>query len=410
MINTLWLFMFLIAIFSSLLQFLFNNDVEVFSLIVGAIFKNAQVAVEISLGLIGILSFWLGILKIIEETGIAQKISKKLSPLFKIIMKDVPENSPAISTIVLNMSANFLGLDNAATPVGLKAMEQLQTYNTKKDEASDAQILFMILNASSITFIPITILMYRAQMGALRPTDVFIPILIATSVSTLVGFLSVAIKQRINLKNKILLKWILGFVLFILLTSIGFLAVDYEKRLQISSIIGNLILILLIGIVMLTAIKQKVKAYELFIDGAKEGFNIAIKIIPYLVSMLVAIGVLRASGFLDIIINAIKYLGNSLNINVSFVDALPTAIIKPFSGSGARAMMIETMQTFGADSFPAFCSSVIQGSTETTFYVLTVYFGAINISKTRYALKYALFSDLAGIFAAIFVSYMFYSN
>ena len=410
MINTIWLFMFLIAILSALLQFLLGHNIEIFSHIVNAIFSNAKVAVEISLGLIGIMAFWLGILKIIEETGIAQKISAKLSPLFKVIMKDIPENSPAISTIVLNMSANFLGLDNAATPVGLKAMEQLQVHNPKKDEASDAQILFMILNASSITFIPITIFMYRAQMGALRPTDVFIPILIATSISTLVGFLSVAIKQGIDLRNKTLLKWGIGFGLFIVLTCLIFFNIDYEKRILISSVLGNVILVLLLGFVMIKALKQRAKAYELFISGAKEGFNVAIKIIPYLVSMLVAIGVLRASLVLDAIMDGIKYICGIFNINALFVDALPTAFMKPLSGSGARAMMIETMQTFGADSFAAFCSSVIQGSTETTFYVLTVYFGAVNISKTRYALKYALFSDLAGILAAIFVSYMFYSN
>lgn len=409
MINILWVWMFLIAIVSAILQFFINNNTETFSLLVEAIFKNAQTAVEISIGLVGILGFWLGILKIIEETGIAQKISEKLSPLFKVIMKDIPENSPAISTVVLNMAANFLGLDNAATPIGLKAMEQLQEYNTKKDEASDAQILFMIINASSITFIPITIFMYRAQMGATRPTEVFIPILLATSVSTLVGFLSVAIKQRIDLKNKTLLKWVLGIVLFIIITCLGFLAIDYEKRLYFSSIIGNMILISLIGVVLFIALRKKVKGYELFIEGAKDGFNVAIKIIPYLVSMLVAIGVLRASGVLDLFISGINYICNFLNLDNSFVNALPVALMKPLSGSGARAMMIETMQTFGADSFASFVASVVQGSTETTFYVLTVYFGAVRISKIRYALKYALISDLAGIIAAIVFSYMFYS-
>ena len=409
MINALWLLMFLIAIISAFLQFIINHNLEAFSLIVEAIFKNAQIAVEVSIGLVGILTFWLGILKIIEETGIAQKISEKLSPLFNVIMKDIPKNSPAISTVVLNMAANFLGLDNAATPMGLKAMEQLQEYNKQKDTASDAQILFMIINSSSITFIPITIFMYRAQLGATRPTEVFIPILLATSVSTLVGFLSVAIKQRIDLKNKILLKWILGIALFIGLTCFSFLAIDYEKRLLISSIIGNLILISLIGIVLFIALRKKVKSYELFIDGAKDGFNVAIKILPYLVAMLVAIGVLRASGFLDILMNGINYLCNLINIDNSFINALPTAFMKPLSGSGARAMMIETMQNFGADSFAGFVSSVIQGSTETTFYVLTVYFGAVRISKTRYALKYALISDLSGIIAAIVFSYMFYN-
>lgn len=410
MINTLWLWMFLIAIISAIIQFVTGNNVEVFSLIVDSIFSNAKTAVDISLGLIGILSFWLGLLKIIEETGIAQKISNKLSPLFRVLMKDVPENSPAISTVVLNMAANFLGLDNAATPVGLKAMEQLQVHNRKKDEASDAQILFMILNSSSITFIPITIFMYRAQMGAVQPTDVFIPILLATSVSTFVGFLSVAIKQKINLKNRLLIKWMSYFIIFITTICIFFSILPYQKRLLLSASIGNAILVLLIGIVMIIALKKKIKSYEIFIDGAKEGFSVAVKIIPYLVSMLVVIGIFRASGVLDILMQSIKSICVILNIDAKFVDALPVAFMKPLSGSGARAMMIETMKTFGANSFPSFVASVIQGSTETTFYVLTVYFGAINISKTRYALKYALWSDFAGIVAAILFSYMFYAN
>ncbi|MBQ8750399.1 MAG: hypothetical protein IJZ30_02025 [Alphaproteobacteria bacterium] len=410
MINTLWLWMFLIAIISAIIQFVTGNNVEVFSLIVDSIFSNAKTAVDISLGLIGILSFWLGLLKIIEETGIAQKISNKLSPLFRVLMKDVPENSPAISTVVLNMAANFLGLDNAATPVGLKAMEQLQVHNRKKDEASDAQILFMILNSSSVTFIPITIFMYRAQMGAAYPTDVFIPILLATSVSTFVGFLSVAIKQKINLKNRLLIKWMSYFIIFITTICIFFSILPYQKRLLLSASIGNAILVLLIGLVMIIALKKKIKSYEIFIDGAKEGFSVAIKIIPYLVSMLVVIGIFRASGVLDIFMQGIKGMCVMFNIDAKFVDALPVAFMKPLSGSGARAMMIETMKTFGANSFPSFVASVIQGSTETTFYVLTVYFGAINISKTRYALKYALWSDFAGIVAAILFSYMFYAN
>jgi len=402
--------MFLVAVIYAIFQFLWGSNIEIFSSIVSSIFSNAQTAVEISIGLIGILCFWLGFLKIIEETGIAQKISIKLSPLFKVLMKDIPDNSPAISSVVLNMTANILGLDNAATPVGLKAMEQLQAYNNKKDEASDAQILFMVINASSITLIPITIFMYRAQMGAIQPTDVFIPILLATTVSTFVGFLSVAIKQKINFKNAILLKCIFSFVMFISFICVSFSLIPPQKRILISANIGNAVLILLIGLVLFIAFKKKIKSYEIFIEGAKEGFGVAIKIIPYLVSMLVVVGVLRASGVLDALMIGIKNICIVLNMDSSFVDALPTAFMKPLSGSGARAMMIETMKTFGPDSFPAFVSSVIQGSTETTFYVLTVYFGSINISKTRYALKYALWSDFAGIVAAILFSYMFYAN
>ena len=410
MINVLWAGMFLSAVLMALIHAVFMNNTQTFNLLTQAVFQNAQTAVEISIGLVGILSFWLGFLKLVEQSGIADKISQKLTPLFQVIMKDVPGNSPAISTVVLNMAANFLGLDNAATPMGLKAMEQLQEHNPHKDTASDAQILFMILNASSVTLIPITIFMYRAQMGASRPTEVFIPILLATSISTLVGFLSIAVKQRIDLRNRILLKWLGGFALFIAAICCAFYLIDYDKRLAVSSVIGNILLILLISFVISIAVYKRVNCYEAFVDGAKEGFSVAIRILPYLLGMLVVVGVFRASGILDLFIDAIKYFCSFLQLDASFADALPTVFIKPFSGSGARAMMIETMQNFGADSFAAFCSSVIQGSTETTFYVLTVYFGAVNISKTRYALKYALWADVAGITAAIAVSYMFYMH
>jgi spore maturation protein SpmA len=409
-VNVIWIGMFLIAVLTAIIRFVFFNDTEIFALLTKSIFQNAEIAVQISLGLIGILSFWLGILRIIESTGISDILSNKLYPLFRIIMKDIPHNSPAISTIVLNMAANFLGLDNAATPMGIKAMEELQKHNKKPDEASDAQILFMLLNASSVTFIPITIFMYRDQLGATNPTDVFIPILLATSTSTLVAFISVAIKQKIDLKNMIIIKWLFAFIMLIIGISVIFYSIPLENRLLISANIGNAILILLISAILFIALKKKISSYEIFIEGAKEGFNVAIKIIPYLVSMLVAIGIFRASGILDYIIIAIKHIVNIVGLDTSFVDALPTAFMKPLSGSGARAMMIETMQNHGANSFSAFIASTIQGSTETTFYVLTVYFGAINISKTRYALKYALWSDLAGIISAILFSYMFYSN
>ena len=408
MINILWVGMFLCSIIVAIYNLIFFHSAETFGLITEAIFKNAQTAVDISIGLIGILSFWLGILKLVEQSGLADKISQKLSPLFRILMKDIPDNSPAISTVVLNMAANFLGLDNAATPMGLKAMEQLQQFNPKKDTASDAQILFMIINASSITLIPITIFMYRAQLGATMPTDVFIPILLATSVSTLVGFISVAIKQKISLFNPILLKWFGGLFLVIFSIAGFFSILDSEQRMVYSAALGNILLIILITAVLILCLKQKVRCYESFVEGAKEGFNVALRILPYLLAMLIAIGVFRASGVLEVIIGSIKSLCSSIGVDTQFADALPTALMKPLSGSGARAMMIETMQTFGADSFPAFVSSVIQGSTETTFYVLTVYFGAVSISKTRYALKYALFSDLAGIIAAILLSYLFY--
>lgn len=410
MVNFLWVGMFLCAVVAAVYDLIFQHNTETFNLIVEAIFKNAQVAVDISLGLIGILSFWLGVLKLVEDTGLSAKISQKLAPLFRVIMKDIPENSPAISTVVLNMAANFLGLDNAATPMGLKAMEQLQEHNKQKDTASDAQILFMILNASSVTLIPITIFMYRAQMGALRPTDVFIPILLATSVSTLVGFFCIAVKQKINLLHPVLIKFFGGMLGLIVLIIGGFYFLDSEKRLAVSAGAGNILLVLLISSVFLLCLKKKVRCYEAFVEGAKEGFGVAIRILPYLLAMLVAIGVFRASGILDMLIDGVKSLCAIFGADGRFADALPTALMKPLSGSGARAMMIETMQNHGANSFAAFTASVIQGSTETTFYVLTVYFGAVNIVKTRYALKYALISDFAGIIAAIFLSYLFYAE
>ncbi len=410
MINILWVGFFLISAITAFYHLIFLQDVSIINKIIESIFQNAQAAVDISLGLIGILSFWLGVLKLIETSGLATLISHKLSPLFQIIMKDIPANSPAISSVVLNMTANFLGLDNAATPMGIKAMEQLQTHNKQKDTASDAQILFMILNASSVTLIPITIFMYRSQLGASHPTDVFVPILLATSVSTLVGFFCVALKQHINLRNPLLIKFFSCFLLIILSLSFGFYMLEPEKRLAVSSTLGNSLLFILICSIFVLCLKQKVACYEVFVEGAKEGFTVAIRILPYLLAMLVAIGVFRASGVLDFITDGCKTIFNYLHIDSRFTDALPTAFMKPFSGSGARAMMLETMNNFGADSFAAFTSSVIQGSTETTFYVLTVYFGAINISKTRYALKYALFSDLAGIIAAILFAYLFYAN
>ena len=410
MINLLWVIMLLCSLAVAFGNLIFYQNAETFDLLVSAIFKNAQAAVDISIGLIGILSFWLGILKLVEESEISHKISKVLSPLFRVIMKDIPKDSPAISTIVLNMAANFLGLDNAATPMGLKAMEQLQQHNKNKDTASDAEILFMIINASSVTLIPITIFMYRAQMGAARPTDVFIPILLATSVSTIVGFFLVAIKQKINLFHPLLLKTFWGFILFISLIAFGFYQLDYTKRMAVSSALGNIILLSLIGVVLVSCVKKRIRCYEAFVEGAKEGFGVAIRLIPYLLAMLVAVGAFRAAGILDLIIDGIRGLCGFLGCDSRFADALPTAFMKPLSGSGARAMMIETMQNFGADSFAAFASSVVQGSTETTFYVLTVYFGAINVSKTRYALKYALLSDLAGIVAAILLSYLFYAE
>ena len=354
------------------------------------------------------LCLWLGLLKIAEKSGLTDLLAKGLQPLFRKIMPNVPDNHPAISSIVMNMAANILGLDNAATPMGLKAMEQLQELNSQKDTATDAQIMFMVINASSITLIPISILMYRAELGAANPASVFIPILLATSISTIAGFLSVAYMQKISLLNKTIIAYTGGLLIFIASVALYFNSLPNEKRILYSAIFGNFILFAVISFFIAYATFKKINVYESFINGAKEGFEIAVKIIPYLVAMLTAIAAFRASGLMQLFTNMTEYVLNILNINTDFVPALPTAIMKPLSGSGARAMMIETLQTYGPDSFEGFVSSVIQGSTETTFYVLAVYFGAVKIMKIRHALPCALFADFMGILSAIVLSYIFY--
>lgn len=408
MLNFIWAGFFICALIVALLQHLLNGDITIWNTLISSTFSDAKTAFGISLNLTGILCLWLGLLKIAEQSGLASLIAKALAPLFKKLMPDVPSDSPAMSSIIMNIAANVLGLDNAATPMGLKAMEQLQELNPHKDRASNSQILFMVINASSVTLIPITILMYRAEMGATNPSSVFIPILCATSISSLVGFLAVAIVQKLNIFNRVVLSYLLGIIIFISFIAWYFIRLSGEERLIISTATGNFILFMTICIFIIYGLFKKINVYDSFIDGAKEGFNIAIKIIPYLVAMLVAIGVFRASGSLDYIVLLFDKIFSFCGINTDFVAALPTAIMKPLSGSGARAMMIETMQTYGADSFPAFVSSVIQGSTETTFYVLAVYFGVVRINKVGAALPCALLADLFGIIAAIVLSYLFY--
>ena len=381
------------------------GDGLVWTELVNAVFVSSKTAFSIALNLTGILCFWLGLLKVAEASGITQLLAKALYPLFKRIMPSVPENSPALSSMIMNIAANMLGLDNAATPMGLKAMEQLQTLNPKKDTASDAQVLFMVINTSAVTLIPITILMYRAELGASNPSAVFMPILFATSLSTLSGFLAVAWVQRLNIFNRVVMSYLLGFIGAV---AWYFESLPLEERLQMSAAWGNFILFAFIISFITAGIIRKVNVYETFIQGAKEGFDIAVRIIPYLVAMLVAIAVLRASGVLNIIVLGFENFFNFIGINTDFVPALPTAILKPLSGSGARAMMIETMQTYGADSFPAFVSAVVQGSTETTFYVLAVYFGAVKITKIRSALPCSLLADFVGITSAIILAYLFY--
>ena len=408
MLNIIWVAFFISAFLLALYRALFVGDGLVWTELVNAVFVSSKTAFSIALNLTGILCFWLGLLKVAEASGITQLLAKCLYPLFKRIMPSVPENSPALSSMIMNIAANMLGLDNAATPMGLKAMEQLQTLNPKKDTASDAQVLFMVINTSAVTLIPITILMYRAELGASNPSAVFMPILFATSLSTLSGFLAVAWVQRLNIFNRVVMSYLLGFAAFIGAVAWYFESLPLEERLQMSAAWGNFILFAFIISFITAGIIRKVNVYETFIQGAKEGFDIAVRIIPYLVAMLVAIAVLRASGVLNIIVLSFENFFNFIGINTDFVPALPTAILKPLSGSGARAMMIETMQTYGADSFPAFVSAVVQGSTETTFYVLAVYFGAVKITKIRSALPCSLLADFVGITSAIILAYLFY--
>ena len=407
-LNSLWVCFFFIATFSAIWRWFGKGDSAVFTTIVDSLFSMAKLSVEVMVLLFGTLTLWLGFLKIAEHAGLVKKIAEWLSPLFKKLMPEVPKNHPAVGLMTMNFIANALGLDNAATPIGLKAMRSLQSLNPKPSVASNAQILFLVMNASSLTLLPVSIFMYRAQQGAPDPTLVFLPILLATSASTLAGFLSVAFIQRIKLRDPIVLAWLLGIAAF-LSTLIFFLSSLSALALaSFSSLLGNATLFGLIIIFLLAGILRRVPVYESFIEGAKEGFDVAKNLLPYLVAMLCAVGVLRASGALDMALDIIRYGAESFNWDTRFVDALPTALVKPFSGSAARAMLIDTMTTHGVDSFPSLLAATVQGSTETTFYVLAVYFGAVGIQRARHAVACALFADLVGVLASIAVCYWFF--
>lgn len=408
MLNLIWVSFFLVAFILALWQSLVLGQGEIWTQLISSTFASAKTAFTISLNLTGILCLWLGLLKVAEKSGITAVLAKALRPLFRKIMPEVPADSPAMGSMIMNIAANVLGLDNAATPMGLKAMEQLQTLNPHKDRASDAQILFMVINSSAVTLIPITILMYRSELGAANPSAVFMPILFATSLSTLTGFLAVAVVQRLNVFNRVVMAYLGGFILFIGVVAFYFCSLPETERLSVSANCGNFLLFAVIVAFIGAGVVKKLNVYETFVVGAKEGFEIAVRIIPYLVAMLVAIAVFRASGALDFLVEGFAAVFGWLGIDTGFVAALPTALLKPLSGSGARAMMIETMTTYGADSFPAFVSAVVQGSTETTFYVLAVYFGAVKITKVGAALPCALFADFVGIASAICFSYLFY--
>lgn len=408
MLNKLWLGFFLTAAAAALYRWLVIGDPEVFRQMVASLFDMARVSVDVMVLLFGTLTLWLGFLRIAEGAGLVEKLAHVLGPLFARLMPEVPRNHPAIGLITLNFAANGLGLDNAATPIGLRAMRELQSLNPKPDTATNAQILFLVLNASSLTLLPVTLFMFRAQQGAPDPTLVFLPILLATSASTLAGFLAVALCQRLRLADPVILLWLGGTALLLggfmaLLASMSAAAIA-----SLSSLLGNLTLFGILLAFLIVGAWKKVPVYEAFIEGAKEGFDIAKSLLPYLVAMLCAVGVLRASGALDFLLDGIRWVAAQANWDTRFVDALPTALVKPFSGSAARAMLIETMQNHGVDSFPALVAATLQGSTETTFYVLAVYFGAVGIQRARHAVGCALLADLAGMIAAIGVCYWFF--
>ena len=407
MLNRIWSGFFFVAFISAMVQWLVFDHILIFEEIVNAIFTMSKVTVEIAIGLIGILSFWLGMMKIAEHAGIIDKLARFISPLFIRLMPEVPKGHPAIGSMTMNLSANFLGLDNAATPLGLKAMQDLQLLNPNKETASDAQILFLVLNTSAVTLFPVTVFVYRAQQGALNPTDVFIPILLATFASTLAGLFAVAFVQKIKLYQQVILLYLAAGIALIGGIVVYFSTLSAQLLAQQSSLMGNFLIFSTL-IVFLLSLKRQVNVYDSFIEGAKQGFETSIKIIPYLLAMLCAIGVFRASGSLDFLVDAIRQLVLFFNGDTRFVDALPTAFMKPLSGSGARAMMVETMNTHGADSFAGRLASIVQGSTETTFYVLAVYFGSVGIRYSRHTLACGLIADAAGITAAIGVCYWFF--
>ncbi len=408
MLNALWIGFFLVAFLIALFKLLVLGDADIFAALVKALFDSSKTAFEIALGLTGVMALWLGVMKIGERAGMLDLLTRGLAPLFKRLFPEVSANHPALGAMTMNMGANMLGLDNAATPLGIKAMQELQKLNPSSDTASDAQILFLVINTASVTLLPVTIFTYRAQLGAADPTDVFVPLLITTYIGTLVGLFVTGFFQKLHLWNRVTLAYLGGATALIGGLVAYFSSLDAVTMTRQSSILSNVLLFGLIATFLLMAVKRRVNAYEAFVEGAKEGFHTAVTIIPYLVAMLVAIAVFRASGALDLLMNAVRGAVLALGFDARWVDGLPTALMKPFSGSGARAMMIDTMQTHGADSFAGRLASIVQGSTETTFYVLAVYFGAVGIKRVRHAVACGLIADVAGILAAIGMAYLFF--
>lgn len=408
-LNIIWVAFFLIAFFLGLGKLVFLHDTQVFNSMVKATFDMSKVGFEISLGLTGVLTLWLGIMKIGEKGGAVQVLAKLVQPLFNRIFPEIPKNHPVFGSMILNFAANMLGLDNAATPMGLKAMKELQELNPQKDTASNAQILFLVLNTSGLTLIPVSIMVYRAQQGAANPSDVFIPILLTTFFSTLVGLITVAIVQKINLFNKVVMSYLVGLCLLVFLVIVYFSSLPQSQIETVSNVSANVILFGIISTFIIMAVLKKVNVYESFIEGAREGFDVAIKIIPYLVAILVAIGVFRASGAMDILVHGVGWSFAKMGMNTDFIEALPTALMKPLSGSGARGMMVDAMQTHGADSFIGRLACTFQGATDTTFYIIAVYFGSVSIKNTRHAIACGLIADFTAIIAGILIAYLFFT-
>ena len=404
----IWIAFFLIAFVIATVRLVFMGDTEVFPAIMNSTFDTSKTAFEISLGLTGVLSLWLGIMKIGEKGGVINVVARVLSPVFTRLFPDIPKGHPVTGSIFMNVAANMLGLDNAATPLGLKAMEQLQELNPKKDTATNPMIMFLVLNTSGLTLIPVSIMVYRAQMGAAQPTDIFVPILLATFFSTLAGIVCTSLYQRINLINRTMLLTLGGMSAVVAAIIWGFAQMDKAQMNVVSTSVANILLMLIIVMFILAGMRKKVNVYDAFIEGAKDGFTTAVRIIPYLVAILVGIGVFRASGAMDMLVDGIKWTVAALGGNTDFVGALPTALMKPLSGSGARGMMVDAMSTYGADSFVGRLSCIFQGSTDTTFYILAVYFGSVGIRYTRHAVACGLLADLAGVIAAIAICYLFF--
>ena len=408
-LNYIWIGFFVIAFIIALIKVIVLGDTEIFTAIMNSTFDSSKTAFEISLGLTGVLALWLGIMKVGENSGLINALARFLSPVLCRLFPDIPKGHPVLGSIFMNMSANMLGLDNAATPLGLKAMKELQELNPKKDTASNPMIMFLVINTSGLIIIPISIMVYRAQMGAAQPTDVFIPILLSTFISTLVGVIAVSIAQKINLINKPILILMGIICLFFSGLIYLFLSVSREDMGTYSTLIANILLFSVIILFILTGVRKKINVYDSFVEGAKEGFSTAVRIIPYLVAILVAIGVFRASGAMDFLIQGIATLVRGCGLDDQFVGALPTALMKPLSGSGARGLMVDAMTTYGADSFVGRLACIFQGSTDTTFYILAVYFGSVSVTRTRHAVPCGLIADFAGVLAAIFIGYLFFN-